>query len=183
MIGLHSSGRAQILRLAAILLPSGPSTSRPAGRREPIVGTIIQMPVGHVRRPGITDDPPEPRRKSAPTSQLPRFSVTRKIGTDRTLLVVRVAGEIDLRTAPVLAEMFELARGDARSRPDITRIVADLRLVTFLGAVGLNVLDRASQACELCGVGFSVAAGHPAVTRPLTVTHLDRFLQLSAHLR
>ena len=125
---VHSSGCAQILRFTANLLRSGRLTLRTAGQREPIVGTIIQMPVGRQRHPVITDGT---RQETAPTCEVPRFSVT---------------------------------------------------LVTFLAALGLGVLDRAGRNCASYGIGFRVAADHRAVTRPLTITGLDRSLQHSAHV-
>lgn len=140
-----------------------------AGHEEPIVGTIIQIPVGHDRHVLITTEPRPP---------VPRFAVTRKISADSSLLLVRVTGEVDLHTAPTLGEVLELARRDAVRLAAVTRIVADLRLVVFLGAAGLGVLERASHDCAACGIGFRVAADQLAVTRPLTITHLDRSLRL-----
>lgn len=56
------------------------------------------------------------------------------------LLVVTVAGEVDLRTAPVLAEAFP-----AKPKP-VT--VVDLTRVTFLSAAGLGVLVAQAKRAQ-----------------------------------
>lgn len=96
---------------------------------------------------------------------------------DGTQLVVRVAGEIDMVTAPTLAEALELAQRQTEKDRDVTEIVVDLRPVEFLSAAGLEVLvrahDRGHDAMRL-----RVVADQSAVTRPLRLTGLDELLGL-----
>lgn len=132
------------------------------------MGTIIQMPIDSNQRLTLETGGPH-------------FAVTRKINADCTKMLVRVVGEVDLLTAPMLAEVLELARRDTRSLADIKDIIVDLRLVVFLGAAGLAVLARASDSCARDDVGFRVVATHSAVTRPLTITRLDQQVRLCPH--
>lgn len=66
--------------------------------------------------------------------------MVRRIPYRADLLVVTVAGEVDLRTAPVLAEAF-----DADTIP-VT--VVDLTRVTFLSAAGLGVLVKQAERAQ-----------------------------------
>lgn len=109
---------------------------------------------------------------------LPRLEITRSLRPDGTGLRFRVAGEIDLATAPALAREFGLALRDIRSARQVTRIVVDLRPVTFLGAAGLGELARAHGRFRDEGVVLLVVAAHRVVVRPLRLTGLDRCLGL-----
>jgi len=82
--------------------------------------------------------------------------------------VVRVAGELDMLTAPQLASCL-LSQIDARGG----HVVVDLSAVTFLAAAGLGSLVRAREAAthhdiELCLTGVD----HRAVARSLEITRL-----------
>jgi anti-sigma B factor antagonist len=138
----------------------------------PIVGTIIQLPLDGKRRLTLTT------QAATESGGVPRFAVTRKINADSTMMLVRVTGEVDLRTAPVLAEVLELARKDTGARADLEEVVVDLRGVVFLSAAGLDVLSRASIRCARDEIDFRVAADQPVVTRPLEITSLDQPLRL-----
>ena len=88
--------------------------------------------------------------------------------------VVEVAGEIDLLTAPALADHLTAALTD--NPPMI--VVVDLQQVDFLGAAGLNVLVTADwQARQQHTVLRIVATTHP-VCRVLSVTGLDHTLAI-----
>jgi anti-anti-sigma factor len=79
------------------------------------------------------------------------------------VVVVRVSGEIDSRTAPQLSAAIhrELDTGTCR------RVVVDLRGVTFIGAQGVMVLENARQHAEAYHIGFCLVAEGRAVLRPL----------------
>ena len=139
------------------------------------MGTIIQLPLDGRRRLALTT------QATAESGGIPRFAVTRKINADNTMMLVRVTGEVDLRTAPVLGEVLELARMDTGARAELEEIVVDLRRVGFLSAAGLDVLSRASSRCARDDIDFRVVADQPAVTRPLKVTSLGRLLRLCSH--
>jgi anti-anti-sigma factor len=66
--------------------------------------------------------------------------LVRRIPYRPDLLVMTVAGEVDLRTAPVLARAFDA------DVPPVT--VVDLTRVTFLSAAGLRVLVAQAQRAQ-----------------------------------
>jgi anti-sigma B factor antagonist len=82
--------------------------------------------------------------------------------------VVRVAGELDMLTAPQLASCL-LSQIDARGG----HIVVDISKVTLLGAAGLGSLVRAREAATCHHVELHLAGvDHRAVARPLEITEL-----------
>jgi anti-sigma B factor antagonist len=88
--------------------------------------------------------------------------------------VVEVAGEIDLLTAPALAERLAAALAD--DTPLI--VVVDLQQVDFLAAAGLSVLVAAHwHARQQHTTLHIVATTHP-VCRVLRVTGLDHTLTI-----
>jgi anti-anti-sigma factor len=110
--------------------------------------------------------------------QFVRLLITQRLCPDGAELAVRVTGEVDIVTATTLAEGFERARLDLRVLQDGLGIVADLRGVRFLSAAGLGVLVHARDECLDDGFGFRVVAENAAVVSPLTMTGLDRLLDL-----
>jgi anti-sigma B factor antagonist len=90
-----------------------------------------------------------------------------------TVLVVR--GEVDMRTAPVLAEHMERHfSADGGRRP----LVFDLTAVGFLGSAGLGVLLSARQRAIDADTTIWVVAGSRAVRRPIQVTGLAGILNV-----
>jgi anti-sigma B factor antagonist len=134
------------------------SGHRPAVQRSRLVGG------GEAHEPSIVfttlsgDDPPLPTTQplqlcsDAPTP---------------THVVLRVAGEIDIATAPALAEALELRAGAA---PPGTDLIADLTAVTFIDARGLATLLEAAATARRCGVAFRVTGRPPCVLRILELT-------------
>lgn len=104
--------------------------------------------------------------------------MTGQLEVGGTQLRIRVVGEVDLETAPALAEACELARHHARKVAEVTEIVVDLRPVSFLGAAGLTELVHAHHRCLYDAVLLRVVADQPAVIRPLRLTGLDEMLTL-----
>jgi anti-anti-sigma factor len=94
-------------------------------------------------------------------------------------LVIQAAGEIDVVTAPQLAE----AIAGASAQP-ADAVVVDLTEVTFLGSAGLAVLVGAQE--QVGDRGFRIVAGTTIVLRSLMVTGLtdvlDAFPTLDAAL-
>jgi anti-sigma B factor antagonist len=86
-------------------------------------------------------------------------------------VVVRVAGEVDLLTAPHLEDVVTEA---LREAPEVA--VIDLSEVAFLGAAGLSVLIRAHLRGRPGSVRV-VASDRPTL-RPLRVTGLTSFLAI-----
>ncbi|MEY7971129.1 STAS domain-containing protein [Saccharomonospora xinjiangensis] len=85
------------------------------------------------------------------------------------LVVIRVAGEIDILGAPTLRRCIESCVFGASA------LVLDLSGTTFFGAAGLSVLVRTSALVERRHVRWALVCP-TAVLRPLRVTDLDREL-------
>lgn len=85
---------------------------------------------------------------------------------------VRVVGEIDSTTAPLLEQrLAELLDSDVR---DLT---VDLRAVTFLDSAGLCALATAHRRTVRQDVRMRILAGSRAVIRPLQITGLWELLR------
>ncbi|WP_199785947.1 MULTISPECIES: STAS domain-containing protein [Actinomycetes] len=83
--------------------------------------------------------------------------------------VVEVSGEVDLATAPRLAEVVE-----ARMRSTVGLVIVDLRKTTFLGVAGLRVLIRSKLLAAGAGKDFYVDPGSaPTVRRLFALFPLD----------
>ncbi|HEY7282669.1 MAG TPA: STAS domain-containing protein [Actinomycetota bacterium] len=105
----------------------------------------------------------------------PRFSVhsARRNGVAR----VALRGELDLETVPLLAEHLALLDGNANGdggRP--TRLLLDLRGLTFMDSTGLrSVLDAAHDAARR-GHGFAAVGVNPAVRKVFELAGTAEFL-------
>jgi anti-anti-sigma factor len=82
--------------------------------------------------------------------------------------VVRVAGELDSLTAPLLDHHLQThLQGDGR------HVVLDLTEVTFLSAAGLTSLIIARDTATRGGIELHLTgAGHRAIARPLEILEL-----------
>jgi len=87
--------------------------------------------------------------------------------------VVRVSGEIDIQSSPILDEHLRDAQGEGTSS-----IVVDLSEVTFLDSTGLSVLVTALQRGQGAGGGVRLASPRPNVRRVLEVTGLAEVFQV-----
>ncbi|MEU4805046.1 STAS domain-containing protein [Actinosynnema sp. NPDC023587] len=84
-------------------------------------------------------------------------------------VVVRVAGDVDMRSAPE----FERALMEAMYRlVPPSALVADLTGVEFIGSHGLAVLLRLHLRCAGTGRRFLVVADRRVVLRPMELTSL-----------
>ncbi|MBM7814608.1 STAS domain-containing protein [Saccharothrix algeriensis] len=85
--------------------------------------------------------------------------------------LLRVAGEIDMATAPgVRAEVL----GWLETAVPVA--VLDLTGVSFLASNGLALLAEAAQHAHERGAVFAVAADHHAVLKPLDITGMREVL-------
>jgi anti-anti-sigma factor len=89
-------------------------------------------------------------------------------------VVLSLVGDVDMLTAPSLAEHVrsQLGSGQVRS------LVFDLSGVTFLGSAGLAVLAEANTAATDTTATVRVVASSRMVLRPLQVTGLDQVLTI-----
>jgi anti-sigma B factor antagonist len=91
------------------------------------------------------------------------------------VLVLRVAGEMDLLTMPLLEHHLH-----SHLDGDHGHVVVDLSGVTFLGVVGLTSLVAAHKTATGRGVQlYLTGTGHRAVARLLEITKLDTTLNIA----
>lgn len=87
------------------------------------------------------------------------------------VVVIAVAGELDMATAPQLqahiSEMLEQGRN---------RLVFDLSEVSFCDSTGLSVFVRAKNSCDGAGGAVALAAPQRGVLRILEVSGLVEVL-------
>ncbi|GAA4553319.1 STAS domain-containing protein [Pseudonocardia xishanensis] len=92
---------------------------------------------------------------------------------ERGTVALRVAGELDAETAPMLHDALHAATFGARA------VVVDLSRVTHLGSVGVSALlgayTRTGGRVHLAGVD-----GHPAVRRVVTLLGLEQHFTVHA---
>jgi anti-sigma B factor antagonist len=81
--------------------------------------------------------------------------------------VVRVAGEIDVATAPALRDHLHglVARGH-------TRLAIDLLQVTFLDSTALGVLVGTLKRCREAGGDLRLAVAEPRIMKVFEITGL-----------
>ncbi|MCV7415542.1 STAS domain-containing protein [Mycolicibacterium litorale] len=90
----------------------------------------------------------------------------------RRTVVLTVSGDLDMLTAPTLAEAI---RSAARHAP--TALIVDLSTVQFLASAGMTLLVTTQE--ELApSIRFGVVADGPATSRPLRLVGVDRFVTL-----
>jgi anti-sigma B factor antagonist len=101
----------------------------------------------------------------------PEFEVTvqRSSGT----AVVQVAGELDLASAPTLADMLR------DLEPPCDRVILDLSRLTFIDSTGLRLAIAEHRRAELDGFDFVVAGATAPILRVLRVTGLDVALPMA----
>ncbi len=87
------------------------------------------------------------------------------------LIVVSVAGELDLATAPQLADQLTDLLDKGRNR-----LVFDLSGLSFCDSTGLSVFVRARNSCDETGGLVRLAAPQRAVRRILEVSGLVEVL-------
>lgn len=162
-----------LLSVVGAVLPGGrgcsrmPSVTAPAAVPEPtsVMAVIRRKP------PEVTTT------AGAGTGWILRLAITRQLVAGGVQVRVDVAGDIDMATAPVLAEALEHVWHDTEKAENSTEIVVDLRNVEFLSAAGIHVLIHAHDCCRDDGIGLRVIASHPAVTRPLQMTGMSHILR------
>ncbi|HWD64296.1 MAG TPA: STAS domain-containing protein [Solirubrobacteraceae bacterium] len=103
-----------------------------------------------------------------PIALRPHFSIECLRTAAATILCV--TGEVDIATAPRLAE------GIRRCRDAGASVIVDLEGVEFMDASGLNVLVSATQSFE--AGAFSVTPGSPQVQRLFEITGSNTLLHI-----
>jgi anti-anti-sigma factor len=85
--------------------------------------------------------------------------------------LVRVAGELDLATAPELMSVLASRTGD---------VLLDCSDLAFIDGAGLQVVMKAHAECRRRGAQFVLLDPSPAVVRLLRLTDLDTVLPMSS---
>lgn len=100
----------------------------------------------------------------------PNFDIHLAPGGSRA--VIRVSGELDLYTAPQLAEQL------ARSLGSTEDILVDLEQLEFMDCAGVRVLVQFTHAAEAAGVAFGVTPGSRQVQRLFELTEVGQYLHV-----
>ncbi len=102
--------------------------------------------------------------------------LTATVDADGAAVTVCAAGEVDMRSAPLLADALHAACEAAAPR---TPLVVDLSGIRFFAGAGLTLLLTTRRRCQERQVPLVVVA--PAsVLRPLRLTGLDGLFTLAA---
>jgi anti-anti-sigma factor len=91
-------------------------------------------------------------------------------------VVLSVSGEVDMLSAPQLAEAIHTA-----SAAGPAALIVDLSKVDFLASAGMTVLVTA-QAEVTPPTRFAVVANGPATSRPIKLMGLDSVLSIHSTL-
>jgi anti-sigma B factor antagonist len=103
--------------------------------------------------------------------ELQEFEVTTG-ALARSVATVRIAGDLDLYTAPEVEAAFT-------ALPDETRhVLADLTELAFVDSAGIAALLAAERRLRGGGGSLVLLVDDPRVLRVLEVTGLDRFLSI-----
>lgn len=89
--------------------------------------------------------------------------------------VVRVRGDLDMATSPVLAERLSEA-------PNADPLVLDLSQCSLVDSAGLRAIVRASKEAAAAGRRFAVVVNDPAIRRVLEITAVDNIVPIHATL-
>jgi anti-sigma B factor antagonist len=92
---------------------------------------------------------------------------------DQTLVVVQVAGEVDMLTGSLLQRHLDNALA---SQPQ--RLIVDLNQVSFMGSTGLAVLLNANTAARGQGTTVQLRGVGRAVARLLQLTQLAYLFEI-----
>lgn len=106
---------------------------------------------------------------TVPAEEHLRISVSR--AEDR--VVIHLAGELDLASAPSLAGELKASSADGTAA-----IVLDMRELSFIDSSGLRAVLAAREQAADAGYEFAVVRGSPQVRRLFAITRADEHLQM-----
>ncbi len=95
-----------------------------------------------------------------------------KVDRNGNITRVQPVGEIDLAVAPELRLLLQglLEKGQ-------TRLVMDLRAVTFIDSSGLGILVNAYKLAKQLGGNLKFANASPEVRKLFQITRTDKYLE------
>ena len=88
-------------------------------------------------------------------------------------VLLTLAGELDMATAPELWAAIDTALGDGH-----TRIVLDLAGLGFVDSTGLGVFVRAGKELRGKGGGLTLRSPGERVAKLLEITHLQEVFEI-----
>ena len=97
---------------------------------------------------------------------------------DGDALVLHVAGDLDVLTAPTLMTHLDVALSGGTAL-----LIVDLLDVTFLSSAGISVLVETHRLTEPAGVSLRVVAEGPATSRPMRLMCVDEIIDLYPTLK
>ncbi|MEU6174616.1 STAS domain-containing protein [Streptantibioticus parmotrematis] len=156
--------------------PAAPAASVPAsaatpGEREIGGRSTVPAPASaheaHDDRPGERKDRPMTRVSPSPIDPSSRATLT--IARIGSVLVLRLAGELDLASTTIL---------DEASATEASALVFDLSRLDFCDSTGLNILLRLRLEAERRGIPVHVAAAPRQVARLLEITGAARIFRM-----
>ncbi|MFL5954581.1 MAG: STAS domain-containing protein [Gaiellaceae bacterium] len=89
---------------------------------------------------------------------------------------VRIAGELDLYTAPDVRQQF------AGMPPETDRVVVDLRELSFVDSAGIASLLAVARDLASRGGAMTLLVRDAGILRVLEVTGLDRYFEIRVDL-
>jgi anti-sigma B factor antagonist len=95
--------------------------------------------------------------------------------THRRTALVELRGELDLATAPRVADVLE---GLAPDADGVRHVVLDLRGLTFMDARGLRELIRQNDYAHHNRHNLAIVRGREAIQRLLALTGVEELLVL-----
>jgi stage II sporulation protein AA (anti-sigma F factor antagonist) len=94
---------------------------------------------------------------------------------DGPTALLRVEGELDAATAPVLDEALRRAAAEGAGE----RVILDFANLTFVDSAGLSVLVAAHKRLQGEGTELVISAPSAAVRRLFAIAGIDRFLTIT----
>lgn len=102
-----------------------------------------------------------------------RFTVSPR--RDGETLVLHVAGDLDVLTAPTLGTHLDVALSSALPT---SVVIVDLTDVEFLSSAGISVLVETHRLTAASDLSLRVVAEGPVTSRPLRLMRLDEVIDL-----
>ena len=102
-----------------------------------------------------------------------RFTVSPR--RDGETLVLHVAGDLDVLTAPTLGTHLDVALSSALAT---SVVIVDLTDVEFLSSAGISVLVETHRLTASSDLSLRVVAEGPVTSRPLRLMRLDEVIDL-----
>ncbi len=95
-----------------------------------------------------------------------------RVDVEGSSVVVRISGELDVATSPLLASVLACAAAGGAGA-----VVVDLSDVTFVDTRSVGVIAAAYERLGFCSVGLTIRAPSPVARRLLELVGLTRLIE------